>query len=282
MEQTVQSTKQWTETKEQRKARKATEKAQKNVQNDAHLTQESADNVQNSAQDKKYVVCLKWGDKYSAEYVNNLYNMVKRNCTLDYEFICFTENTNGIDPNITTRPLPKLMLTGWWYKPWFFSNELNLQGTLLFLDLDLIVFENINKFFFYDEDKDFVIIRDFNRINRSNWDRINSSVFRLKIGARKDQYHEFINNRSNITKRMHGDQDWMYRYCKPYHYWPEEWVQSYKWEMRGRQHLGMINGQRDFIDDLPPKILQDTSIAVFHGKPDIHTCSDEWPKKHWR
>jgi len=278
MEQTVQSTKQWTETKEQRKARKAIEKAQKSAVNTESLPQESA----NTVQDKKYVVCLKWGDKYSAEYVNKLHSMVKRNCTLDHEFVCFTENTNGIDPEITTKPLPRhTPLTGWWYKPWFFSNELGLQGTLLFLDLDLIVFENIDKFFFYDEQKDFVIIRDFNRANRANWDRINSSVFRLKIGSRLDQYKTFINNRTNITRRMHGDQDWMYRYCAPYHYWPDEWVQSYKWEMRGRQHIGIVNGQRNFINDDPPTIPKDTSIAVFHGKPDIHLCSDSWPKKHW-
>ena len=36
---------------------------------------------------KKYVVCLKHGKKYGPEYVNTLAKMVKRNCTLDYEFV---------------------------------------------------------------------------------------------------------------------------------------------------------------------------------------------------
>ena len=46
---------------------------------------------------KKYVVCLKHGKKYGPEYVNTLANMVQRNCTLDYEFVCYTEDPTGID-----------------------------------------------------------------------------------------------------------------------------------------------------------------------------------------
>ena len=54
-----------------------------------------------------YITCLKWGDKYGPEYVNNLYKMVSRNITIPYEFICFTDNKQGIDKNITIRKLPK-------------------------------------------------------------------------------------------------------------------------------------------------------------------------------
>ena len=56
---------------------------------------------------KKYVVCLKHGKKYGPEYVNTLANMVQRNCTLDYEFVCYTEDPIGIDTSkVTIRPLP--------------------------------------------------------------------------------------------------------------------------------------------------------------------------------
>ena len=44
-----------------------------------------------------YVVCLKHGEKYSADYVNKLHSMVSRNCSIPFEFICFTENTKGIN-----------------------------------------------------------------------------------------------------------------------------------------------------------------------------------------
>ena len=271
-EQTVQSTAQ-TETKAQRKARKALEKAQKSVESSQVLPQKSVE--------KNYVVCLKWGNKYSADYVNKLYNMVKRNLTIDYEFVCFTENSAGIDKNIRIEPLPPIPATGWWFKPYFMSDKIPLRGTLLYLDLDLIVFENIDKLFSFKPEKDFVIIRDFNRQVRKNWDRVNSSVFRLKIGARYNAYEQFLKERESIVRRMPGDQDWMYRYCKPYEYWPDEWIQSYKWEMRGRDTLGVINGKRNFKEPGTPTILPDTSIAVFHGKPDIPEAVDAWPKENW-
>ena len=34
--------------------------------------------------DKNIVLCMKWGTKYGAEYVNRLYNMVKRHTTVDF------------------------------------------------------------------------------------------------------------------------------------------------------------------------------------------------------
>lgn len=228
-----------------------------------------------------YIACLKWGDKYSPDYVNKLYNMVTRNTTVEHQFVCFTENPAGIDKNIHIEPLPQLAVKGWWFKPYFMSNELPFRGTLLFLDLDLIVFRNIDKLFTYKPESDFVIIRDFNRQIRRNWDRINSSVFRVKVGARQSAYQDFKVNQANYQKRMPGDQDWMYRYCKPYDYWPDDWIQSYKWEMRGRETLTIRNGQRNFIEPGEPKILADTSIAVFHGKPDIHEAVDPWPRQHW-
>ena len=31
-----------------------------------------------SPADKRYIICMKWGDKYGPEYVNRLYNMVSK------------------------------------------------------------------------------------------------------------------------------------------------------------------------------------------------------------
>ena len=85
-----------------------------------------------------YVVCLKHGDKYSAEYVNILHNMVQRHTTIPINFVCFTENAQGIDPGIEIRPIPvHPEIKGWWYKPMFFNPGLGLNGTMLYMDLDI-------------------------------------------------------------------------------------------------------------------------------------------------
>ncbi len=113
----------------------------------------------------KWILCLKHGTKYSAEYVNKLYNMTTRHSSVPFKFACITENADGLDPNITVIPIPKYSVSGWWYKPWVFSSELPINGTILFLDLDIVVIKNIDSLWDFQPGK-FCIIRDFNRFLR--------------------------------------------------------------------------------------------------------------------
>jgi hypothetical protein len=232
-----------------------------------------------------YVVCLKYGDKYSAEYVNKLYNSVKRNLTIPFEFVCYTEDKQGIDPAIRIEPIPLLSgVTGWWYKPMFFNPELGLNGTILFFDLDVVVFQNIDNLFTYEPMK-FCIIRDFNRHVIRNYNKFNSSVFRLNTGMHSEVYTNFMKD-PNIPIRMyHGDQDWI-RIIVPdgtYEYWPDEWIQSYKWEMRNKPKFNTKpRGQRDFETNGDPVVKNATSVAVFHGEPLMHNCKDQWVIENWK
>lgn len=231
-----------------------------------------------------YVVCLKYGNKYSADYVNKLYNGVKRNLTTPFEFVCYTENEQGINPEIRVEPIPLISnVTGWWYKPLFFNPNLGLKGTILFFDLDVIIFENIDYLFTYEPNK-FCIIRDFNRHIIKNYNKFNSSIFRLTTGMHCQVYNNFINNPSSIMSRYHGDQDLIRANIKDgeYVYWPEEWIQSYKWEMRSKPAFGPgVRGERDFAVNGDPTILDETSVAVFHGDPNPHNCKDQWVIDNW-
>ena len=51
------------------------------------------------------VVCVKYGTKYGADYVNKLYFGVKTNLSLPHKFACFTEDGEGLDKNISVIPL---------------------------------------------------------------------------------------------------------------------------------------------------------------------------------
>ena len=90
-------------------------------------------------------------------------------------------------------------------------------------------------------------------------------------------------DKNNISRRFQGDQDWIRHSIKDkYHYWPVDWIQSYKWEMRGKpQMTGGPRGTRDFVTKGDPKILDETCIAVFHGDPNPHYCKDDWVQKNW-
>ena len=51
------------------------------------------------------IVCVKYGTKYGADYVNKLYAGVKRHLSLDHKFACFTENPEGLHEDIMIIPL---------------------------------------------------------------------------------------------------------------------------------------------------------------------------------
>jgi hypothetical protein len=106
------------------------------------------------------IICMKWGDKFGPEYVNNLYHMVKRNITLPFRFVCLTENAEGIESDVEIKPLPdfieppprylKFCLA--WRKLTMFDKPLyDLKGKALFMDLDVVVIGNIDCFFSYTD-----------------------------------------------------------------------------------------------------------------------------------
>ena len=57
-----------------------------------------------------HVFSVRWGTKYSIDYVNRLYNMVKRNLRADFKFYCQTDDTQGMDTNIVALPFLDCLL----------------------------------------------------------------------------------------------------------------------------------------------------------------------------
>lgn len=232
---------------------------------------------------ERNVICLKYGDKYPSDYVNRLYNMVQRHTTGDIGFYCVTENPTGLNSNIKVIPLPQYTnFQGWWYKPFVFSKDFPVKGKLLFLDLDIVIIKNIDCFFEFNPDY-FCIIRDFTRSMTPNWERYNSSVFRLNSGAIPDVWDSLLCD-PGVVKRLHGDQDWIYEKIKTnFKFWPDEWCQSYKWEIRNKTEIVGIGKQRNFATVLyDPKIKLETKILVFHGDPKPEQVKDPIIVDNWK
>jgi len=104
------------------------------------------------------VVCVKWGTKYDAEYVNKLYRGVFRNLEkVKFEFFCFTDDPEGLDPNIHLRSLPTPDWEGWWHKASvLFSGKLNdaigtcVYTRILYVDLDTVITGSLDEIASYD------------------------------------------------------------------------------------------------------------------------------------
>jgi len=95
------------------------------------------------------VVCVKWGKRYGADYVNRLCAGVRRHHPINVPFICFTDDAEGLEDVIEVRPLPG-NLPIWWGKAFLFSEAAGLDGNrILYLDLDQVVVGSLVAFVSY-------------------------------------------------------------------------------------------------------------------------------------
>ena len=266
----------WRKIKQQRNEAKNAAR----LRNQKKIDQAYTPTVSNNSDDKRYVLCIKHGTKYGAEYVNILHRMVKRNLTLDFEMVCLTDDTKGINKEVKTYPLPA-DLGGWWVKPYMFSKDLPINGTILYMDLDVVIAGNIDKLFSY-EPNHWCVIRDFTRVMRPKWAKYNSSVIRFKTGQLDHVWTDFKNDYKSIMRRMHGDQDWLYERDTSAKLWPDSWIQSWKWEVRKDKQLapGLKGGRKlKTIEHVTPRI--ECCVCVFHGDPNPHLCEDPWVVDNW-
>ena len=280
------------ETKAQRKARKAREKTQKALAtNPVPQSQPQKTVEEPKIQPQKTVtptkteynvLCLKHGNKYDAKYVNILYSMVKRNLTLPFTFHCLTEDATNINSEINIIPLPK-DLSGWWCKPYMYSNQLPIDGTILYIDLDVVISGSLDKLFTFNPGN-WCVIRDFTRAMQPQWEKYNSSVVRFEKGQLHDVWHRFIQDPQQVIGSHFGDQDWLWTCAKgTATLFPDAWIRSYKWEIRkDRQLSAGTKGNRRFVHTENAKPNDDCSIAVFHGDPNPHQCDDPWVLNNWK
>ena len=268
-------------TKEQRRLFKEQDKERKRRLKEIKLSKEPTVDVPKQV-DTVNVICLKHGNKYDHTYVNRLYNMVERNLTIPFNFYCLTENTKDLNQKIKILPLPKIPVEGWWYKPYVFSQSLGLNGEILFLDLDIVIINNIDCFFNQNKEN-LYIIRDFTRATIHKWEKFNSSVFKFHSGTHSHIWGNFIKDPGQAVRAMHGDQDWIYKQTKKhYSYWPDQWCQSYKWEIRKREEIEIRSGKRRFKNTRNPEIKPETKILVFHGDPKPEDVEDPIIVNNWR
>ena len=228
------------------------------------------------------VVCLKWGDKYPADYVNRLYKMVNRHLTRPFKFYCLTECKEGLLPAIHQLPLETSDLVGWWYKLSLFKkNFYGLEGDILYLDLDDVIVNNID--FLAEQPGDFLICIDWTI--ELMW---NSSVMRFQAGQHSHIWESFLENKESVLNDYNGDQEWIFECVPSAGNWPVEKVVSYKKSLKSKAYPlidklkrpeleSRLKALKWFDTKLPPA----AAVVVFHGKPDPEDVADK-PYGRWK
>lgn len=232
-------------------------------------------------EEKITVLCVRFGNKYGREYVERLRNMVSRNLTIPYEFACLTDDHNQMDGvRLITYPCQPYKAL-WWHKVHMFDEGLPLKGKVLYFDLDVVICGNIDKLALATGNQ-FYGIRDFNRKFHGSWKYLNSSVMCWTHGNHKFVYDNFVNDRS-VMNRLHGDQDWIWKQAKDQiQFWPDSWIQSYKWEIRSREDLKSRDGKGGFKETAYIAPDKDCCVAVFHGDPKPQDINDPFVVDNWR
>jgi hypothetical protein len=235
------------------------------------------------------IICMKWGDKFPALYVNRLYSMVARNITTPFRFVCFTDNAEGIREEVEIQDLPELHIPeglperGWRKLSVFAKNFGGLTGTTLFLDLDIVIVDNINAFFTYSGD--FLIAHDKYRPKRLEG---NSSVFRFEISQHPEILDFFVDNFSTIRQEVRHEQAYLSREMHKLNklsFWPDDWVPSFKYKCAPSWIKSWTQA---------PSIPEGAKIILFHGLPNPpeamkgisgkwyrHIKPSPWIKEYW-
>lgn len=207
------------------------------------------------------VACVKVGTRYGADYVNTLFDMVRRNLPAGHagRFVCFTDDAAGLDPAIQVRSVPKELATrGWWAKLYLFSEDAFPKGErVLYFDLDTAITGPLDAIAAYKGD--FAILRDVYRMGG-----LQSSAMAWKAGFLTRVYKSWLIAGSPDWEG--GDQAWIERAIDAPDILQDLFpgrFRSYKVECRA-------------------SIPSGTSVVFFHGKPRPHEVTSGWVPEVWK
>lgn len=250
------------------------------------------------------VVCIKWGNLFSAEYVNRLKNGVKRHSYREIELVCLTDDVEGLDPDVVAVPLQKMpfeveMLSalrnsrkpgGALRKIAMFDPRLRDRfrpGPVLALDLDVMVTGPLDDLFDFAPGS-VVMPRPF--VSDSKYSTLGEgSVIKFEPDVHEFLYSDMASDPSGSVMLCGGsEQSYTSNVSNRrglFQNFPAEWVVSFKKHCRPKRPLNLF---------LPPKLPSGAQVVCFHGKPKVEeavngyragvfhtTRTSSWLKANW-
>ena len=218
-------------------------------------------------------ITMKWGKKYDADYLNKLYNGIKKNISKSFSFYCITEIPEGLNKDIKIINL-ETKFKGWMKKCILFDEKILNQlesikenSLICFIDLDMIIYNNLD--FLTEYKGNFALMKTDDIQCEGSHNGYNSSIilYRKNFGRkiydimdkyeneltnqiiRFDHYLEFIVKNADFTQDVFIGKILDYNtYCKD-----------------------------KKLEELP----KDGAIIAFPRSPKPHQCSEDWIKKYW-
>jgi hypothetical protein len=215
----------------------------------------------------RFILCMKWGPSFPADYVNVLFHACQRHMRGPYRFVCLADRPDGLAPGIEVLPIPDIGLNpaqwftkGVWPKIALFSADLHgLRGRALFIDLDMMVTGSLDEMFTVPGE---IITLDVGE----NWrpgasghpPEPGTGVIAFDIGQQHQICEAFMANRDQIIATVANEQTFVGMHARGLQFWPIDWVPSFKRHV-ARRLCGDLLREPD-----PPVSAR---ILAFHGTP---------------
>ena len=216
------------------------------------------------------VVVVNVGTKYPKDYTLRVFNMVKRNTTKDFKFFVYTDQPDTYPEDHINVIEHQGEDYGWWCKLSLFKEGVLPEGDWLYLDLDVVIVDNIDCFF---DHPSFGVTRDFIRpINGIlPGPEFNSSVLRFDTRETDGIFDYYSRNREHwlgFQKKVpfFGDQNVISAYVNHgfddfLNIFPDEWISSFK---KGVVRGGNAGDRSEWFG----RVIDDgVKIVAFHGNP---------------
>lgn len=223
------------------------------------------------------IVCFKWRPpaarrspstasigEYRADHVNRLHRAVRANLRMAHEFVCVTDDPEGLDPAIRVIPLWDKCrdLGGCYNRLYVFSHDMRelIGPRFACIDLDCVVTGDLTPLF--DRPEPFVIAAQ----QWSPHQAYSGTMFLMDAGARAQVWDDFDASAPDKARDFTGtDQAWI-RYKLGVD--PVEAT----WGRRDGVHEALLIG-----DTLPPA----ARIVFFSGDRDPSHAEYPWVRQHY-
>ena len=169
------------------------------------------------------ILTMKWGSLFGVEEVNVLYRACRAQSRMAFDFVCMTDNAEGLDPEIVARPLPEIGLDpGEWYEKgvWpklsvYKADLQGLTGRCLFIDIDMMVLRDLDDFFQYPAP---FVSTDMG----ASWypgtprsePEAGTCIFAFDLGRESQILEAFLRDRSKAKEVYLNEQDFVAAYAR--------------------------------------------------------------------
>jgi hypothetical protein len=234
------------------------------------------------------VVCVKYGTKYGADYVNNLYAGVQRNLAKSFVFHCFTDDCEGIVDAVETHSLGvpdsspflrKRNNAGWWHKATLFDSPVLRDEVCLYIDLDTVVVGSLDAMLekLCSRNSFFATLGTEGMVNERRSSGLNTSVMLWKSSVEL----------APVCSALHANFDAITKFIYKLDHWFEMMLPNATRMQTISptfviEYNQMREGAGEGADTNYDGALDGVGMVTFPLLPKPHECvQEEWVKKRW-